>query len=140
LFARGYGCEKMNRTYLFEKNTVKKKFIIMREKLKQMYEYKYPKDGESWKTLTYLESEFQKFDYLIIHIIFNPDCFSMSTSPRSKREATLDGMANVLNEFLHGVSKGFQDAAFASFSRRDRRFGKTLRSRSWEQGRRVKCI
>ncbi|HPE37688.1 MAG TPA: cytoplasmic filament protein CfpA, partial [Spirochaetales bacterium] len=29
-----------------------------------------------------------------------------------------DGMANVLNEFLHGVSKGFQDAAFASFSRR----------------------
>ena len=27
-------------------------------------------------------------------------------------------MANVLNEFLHGVSKGFQDAAFAAFSRR----------------------
>jgi hypothetical protein len=27
-------------------------------------------------------------------------------------------MANVLNEFLHGVSKGFADAAFASFSRR----------------------
>jgi len=27
-------------------------------------------------------------------------------------------MANVLNEFLHGVSKGFSDAAFASFSRR----------------------
>ena len=28
------------------------------------------------------------------------------------------GMANVLNEFLHGVSKGFQDAAFATFKRR----------------------
>jgi len=27
-------------------------------------------------------------------------------------------MANVLNEFLFGVSKGFADAAFASFSRR----------------------
>jgi hypothetical protein len=27
-------------------------------------------------------------------------------------------MSNVLNEFLFGVSKGFQDAAFASFSRR----------------------
>jgi hypothetical protein len=27
-------------------------------------------------------------------------------------------MANVLNEFLFGVSKGFQDAAFASFKRR----------------------
>jgi hypothetical protein len=35
-----------------------------------------------------------------------------------RKKATLDAMANVLNEFLHGVSKGFQDAAFASFSRR----------------------
>jgi len=35
-----------------------------------------------------------------------------------RKKVTLDAMANVLNEFLHGVSKGFQDAAFASFSRR----------------------
>jgi len=35
-----------------------------------------------------------------------------------RKKATLDAMANVLNEFLHGVSKGFSDAAFASFSRR----------------------
>jgi len=35
-----------------------------------------------------------------------------------RKKATLDAMGNVLNEFLHGVSKGFSDAAFASFSRR----------------------
>ena len=35
-----------------------------------------------------------------------------------RKKATLDGMANVLNEFLFGVSKGFADAAFAAFSRR----------------------
>jgi hypothetical protein len=35
-----------------------------------------------------------------------------------RKKVTLDAMANVLNEFLHGVSKGFADAAFASFSRR----------------------
>jgi hypothetical protein len=35
-----------------------------------------------------------------------------------RKKATLDSMANVLNEFLSGVSKGFADAAFASFSRR----------------------
>jgi len=35
-----------------------------------------------------------------------------------RKKITLDAMANVLNEFLHGVSKGFADAAFASFSRR----------------------
>jgi len=35
-----------------------------------------------------------------------------------KKKTTIMGMSNVLNEFLHRVSKGFQDAAFASFSRR----------------------
>ena len=30
----------------------------------------------------------------------------------------LKGMANVLNEFLYGISKGFADAAFATYSRR----------------------
>jgi len=35
-----------------------------------------------------------------------------------RKKVTLDAMANVLNEFLSGVSKGFSDAAFASFSRR----------------------
>jgi hypothetical protein len=35
-----------------------------------------------------------------------------------RKKATLDAMANVLNEFLSGVSKGFADAAIASFSRR----------------------
>ena len=35
-----------------------------------------------------------------------------------RKKFTLSGMANVLNEFLHGVSKGFADAAFASYTRR----------------------
>ena len=35
-----------------------------------------------------------------------------------RKQATLMAMSNVLNEFLSNVSKGFQDAAFASFSRR----------------------
>ncbi len=42
----------------------------------------------------------------------------MDITSIKRKKATLDGMSNVLNEFLFGVSKGFQDAAFASFSRR----------------------
>ena len=42
----------------------------------------------------------------------------MDITSIKRKKATLNGMANVLNEFLHGVSKGFQDAAFAAFSRR----------------------
>jgi len=44
--------------------------------------------------------------------------FDLDITSVKRKKATLDGMANVLNEFLYGVSKGFQDAAFASFSRR----------------------
>jgi hypothetical protein len=112
--------ERMNRTYLFEKNTVKKKFIIMRDKLRQMYEYKYPKKRRVMEErMTYLESEFQKFDYLINPYHIQPGLLlDVDITSIKKKKATLDGMANVLNEFLHGVSKGFQDAAFASFSRR----------------------
>jgi hypothetical protein len=112
--------ERMNRTYLFEKNTVKKKFILMRDRLKQMYEYKYPKKRRVMEErLNYLESEFQKFDYLINPYHIQPGLLlDVDITSIKKKKATLDGMANVLNEFLHGVSKGFQDAAFASFSRR----------------------
>jgi hypothetical protein len=42
----------------------------------------------------------------------------MDITSIKRKKRTLDAMANVLNEFLHGVSKGFSDAAFASFSRR----------------------
>jgi hypothetical protein len=112
--------ERMNRTYLFEKNTVKKKFIIMRDKLRQMYNYKYPKKRRVMEErLTALESEFEKFDYLINPYHIQPGLLlDVDITSIKKKKATLDGMANVLNEFLHGVSKGFQDAAFASFSRR----------------------
>jgi hypothetical protein len=112
--------EKMNRTYLFEKNSVKKKFIIMRERLKQMYEYKYPKKRRVMEErLQKLESQFQMFDYLINPYHIQPGLLlDVDITSIKKKKATLDNMANVLNEFLHGVSKGFQDAAFASFSRR----------------------
>ena len=35
-----------------------------------------------------------------------------------RKSTTMMKMANVLNEFLYSVSRGFADAAFASFSRR----------------------
>ncbi|MCD6396271.1 MAG: cytochrome C oxidase subunit II, partial [Spirochaetaceae bacterium] len=112
--------EQRNRTYLFEKNEVKKKLILMRNKLQNMYGYKYPMQRRVMEErLEFLEQEFNKFDYMInpyhiqTGILLDVDITSIK-----RKKATLDGMANVLNEFLNGVSKGFQDAAFASFSRR----------------------
>jgi hypothetical protein len=112
--------ERMNRTYVFEKSKMKKKLIIMREKLSNMYGFGYPKKRRVMEErLNFLEREFQMFDYRINPYHIQPGLLlDVDITSIKKKKATLDGMANVLNEFLHGVSKGFQDAAFASFSRR----------------------
>ncbi|MCF7937647.1 MAG: cytochrome C oxidase subunit II [Spirochaetales bacterium] len=112
--------EKLNRTYLFEKDQIKKRLLLMRDKLQQMYAYRYPIQRRVMEDrLNFLEEQFNKFDYMINPYHINPGLLlDVDITSIKKKKATLDGMANVLNEFLHGVSKGFQDAAFASFSRR----------------------
>ncbi|MDR1411219.1 MAG: cytochrome C oxidase subunit II [Spirochaetaceae bacterium] len=112
--------EKMNRTYIFDKDKLHKKLILMREKLKEMYDYQYPVERRVLEDrLLFLEKEYNRFDYMINPYHIEPGLLlDIDITSIKRKKATLDSMANVLNEFLHGVSKGFQDAAFASFSRR----------------------
>jgi len=112
--------EKMNRTYLFEKEKLRSKLIMMKDKLKHMYSYQYPIERRVMEErLAFLEKEFFRFDYMINPYHIQPGILlDVDICSIKRKKATLDGMANVLNEFLHGVSKGFQDAAFAAFSRR----------------------
>ena len=112
--------ERSNRTYIYEKDKIRHRVILMRNKLKNMYDYKYPIERRVIEDrLYFLEREYYRFDYMInpYHILPGIILDVDITSIKRKKK-TLDGMANVLNEFLHGVSKGFHDAAFASFSRR----------------------
>ena len=112
--------EEMNRTYSYEKDKVKKRIILMKNKLQQMYGYRYPVQRRVMEErLSFLEAEYNKFEYMINPYHIQPGILlDVDITSIKRKKATLDGMANVLNEFLHGVSKGFQDAAFASFSRR----------------------
>jgi hypothetical protein len=112
--------EKMNRTYIYEKGKVKSRLILMQDKLKSMYSYQYPIERRVMEErLAFLKKEFDLFDYMINPYHIQPGLLlDVDICSIKRKKATLDGMANVLNEFLHGVSKGFQDAAFASFSRR----------------------
>ena len=112
--------ESLNRSYFYEKGKVNKKLILMKNKLQSMYSYKYPVQRRVMEErLSFLESEFNKFEYMINPYHIQPGILlDVDITSIKRKKATLDGMANVLNEFLHGVSKGFQDAAFASFSRR----------------------
>jgi hypothetical protein len=112
--------ETMNRTYLFEKDKIKRRIVLMKEKLQNVYSYRYPiKRRVIEERLSRLELEFYSFDYMINPYHIQPGLLlDVDITSIKRKKATLDGMANVLNEFLHGVSKGFQDAAFAAFSRR----------------------
>jgi hypothetical protein len=112
--------ERMNRTFVYEKDKTKRMLILMKDKLQEMYEYRYPIQRRVMEErLAFLETEFQKFDYMINPYHIQPGLLlDVDITSIKRKKATLNGMANVLNEFLHGVSQGFQDAAFASFSRR----------------------
>ena len=112
--------EQLNRTYLYEKDSMKKKLVMMQDKMQDMYGFRYPIQRRVMEDrLSFLEKEFNKFDYMINPYHIQPGLLlDVDITSIKRKKATLDGMANVLNEFLHGVSKGFQDAAFASFSRR----------------------
>ncbi|MDR2471369.1 MAG: cytochrome C oxidase subunit II, partial [Treponema sp.] len=112
--------ERMNRTYIYEKDKIRQRIIRMRNKMKGMYDYQYPVERRVMEDrLSYLEKEYNKFEYMINPYHIQPGLLlDVDITSIKRKKATLDAMANVLNEFLHGVSKGFQDAAFASFSRR----------------------
>ena len=112
--------ERSNRTYLYEKDKIRAKIILMRNKMKKMYDYLYPIERRVMEDrLAFLEREYFRFEYMINPYHLQPGILlDVDITSIKRKKATLDAMANVLNEFLHGVSKGFQDAAFASFSRR----------------------
>jgi hypothetical protein len=112
--------ERMNRTYIAEKDDIKRRIISMRDKLQKVYGYRYPIQRRVMEErLQYLEKQFLKFEYIINPYHIQPGLLlDVDITSIKRKKATLDGMSNVLNEFLFGVSKGFQDQAFASFSRR----------------------
>jgi len=112
--------EKSNRTYIYEKDRVRTRIIKMRNRLKMMYDFLYPIERRVMEErLAWLEKEYFRFDYMINPYHLQPGLLlDVDITSIKRKKVTLDAMANVLNEFLSGVSKGFQDAAFASFSRR----------------------
>jgi len=112
--------EKSNRTYIYEKDKLRITIIKMREKMQGMYDFMYPIERRIMEErLVWLEKEYFRFDYMINPYHLQPGVLlDVDITSIKRKKQTLDSMANVLNEFLHGVSKGFHDAAFASFSRR----------------------
>jgi hypothetical protein len=92
----------------------------MKEMIKDLYgEFDYPPERRSLeKQLNFLEQEYKRFAYQINPYQLQPGLTLEAdiTSIKRKR-VTLDAMSTAINEFLHGVSRTFQDAAFPSRDR-----------------------
>ena len=112
--------EKLNQTYVYEKTLLNKMIRRSKEKIKDIYGFQNPRTRVMLdERSSFLENEFEEFDYRLNPYHIQPGLIlDIDITSIKRKKFTLSGMANVLNEFLHGVSKGFQDAAFASFSRR----------------------
>lgn len=112
--------EKNNRTYTVENRNTMQKIRYLREKMQEMYGYQNPVERVVVdERLNMLEQQFSKFSYEINPHHLQPGLLlDVDISTSKRKQYMMKGMANVLNEFLHGISRGFADAAFATFKRR----------------------
>lgn len=106
--------EKANRTYIWEKENIQRRIPLIRSLIQEIYNYDYPVERRSLEDrLNFLETEFKRFEYGINPYHLQPGLvLDMDITSIKRKKLTLDAMSNVLNEFLHDVARGFQDAAF----------------------------
>jgi hypothetical protein len=99
---------------------LRKRVTITKRKLNQIYGNQHPADRSiAENRVHFLEKKFEEFESGVnpYHVLPGTLLELDITSVKRKR-TTMMAMANVLNEFLYSVSKGFHDTAFAEFSRR----------------------
>lgn len=112
--------EKQNKTNTYLTMELKRRLVFLKEKIAEIYKNQNPADRLIVdERIHFLEDKFQGYSGLVnpYHIqaglILEVDITSVK-----RKKSTMNAMSNVLNEFLYNVSKGFQDKAFAGFSRR----------------------
>ncbi len=112
--------EKNNRTYEDRIKNLKNKLKYLRNILVEMHEFQNPIERVILdERINYLTLKFNDFTYLVNpHHIQPGVVLDIDITTIKRKLYMLKGMANVLNEFLYGISKGFADAAFATYSRR----------------------
>ena len=97
-----------------------KKLDFINEKINTIYKYSTPEKRLVFEErYLFLKDQFELFKksinpfHLLPGVLLEIDVTSIK-----KKRTTMLNMANVLNEFLFTLSKGFADEAFANFSRR----------------------
>ena len=120
MYNEGSFVEKNNRTYEDRILNLKNKLKYLREILQNMHGYQNPIERVILdERLSFHDRKFNEFTYKINPHHIQPGLIlDVDVTTIKRKQYMLKGMANVLNEFLYGISKGFADAAFAQFKRR----------------------
>jgi len=112
--------EEMNKTGQNAVTTNKKRITILKDKLAGVYQHdNHPQRLVVEQRISFLEEKFQAFAAKINPYHADPGLIlEVDITSVKRKQTTMMGMSNVLNEVLSGLSKGFGDKAFAAFSRR----------------------
>ena len=112
--------EEMNQTYEQMINEFKERFILIRRRIEDIFENRFPDHRVIVEQrLNFLESQFMDFTSQVNPYHVQPGLVLEITLTSIKRlRITIKGMANVLNEFLMSVSKGFTDVTVSEHARR----------------------
>ncbi len=112
--------EKNNRTYEDRIQNLKNKLKYCSELLQKMHGYQNPVERVVLdERINFMTRRFNEFTYKVNPHHIQPGLvLDVDITTIKRKQYMLKNMANVLNEFLYGVSKGFADRAFASYSRR----------------------
>ncbi len=112
--------EKNNRTYEHRIVNLKNKLIYLKDMLHKMHGFQNPVERVILdERISFMTKRFNEFTYRVNPHHIQPGLIlDIDIATIKRKQYMLKGMANVLNEFLYGVSKGFSDAAFAQYTRR----------------------
>lgn len=110
--------ESDNNIFIIEE--LRKRVIKTRGMIIKIFGNQHPKDRTIIETrIGFLDRKFEEFESMVNPYHILPGVLlELDITSVKRKKTTMHAMANVLNEFLYSVSKGFHDTAFAEFSRR----------------------
>ena len=111
---------KYNPTFEIIKENMDKKFKLIDKLIQKVYGYHITEVRSALeKRIKFIYDSYSEFKALINPYQLQPGLLlDIDITSIKRKRTTMLGMANVLNEFLYSLSKGFSDSAFASFTRR----------------------
>ena len=109
-----------NPTYEVRRENILKKLKLIDTFINKIYGFEISQVRSAIENrLKFINESYKEFEALINPFQLQPGLvLDIDIISIKRKKTTMLAMANVLNEFLYSLSKGFSDTAFASFSRR----------------------